>query len=141
MLAFAHGAGWEIYLAMLLVGIGIGFAFAAMANLIVEAVPPEQTGVATGMNTIVRTTGGAIGSQVAAGIITATLLNGVATERGFTIAFAASTGALLVGFAVGLLVPARAPFTRAEPRQEPAAGFDVARVPATGSLPGRSTRS
>ena len=127
---------------MLLMGIGIGFAFAAMANLIVEAVPPEQTGVATGMNTIVRTIGGAIGSQVAAGIVTATLLHDIPTERGFTIAFAASAGALFAGFAVGLLVPGRVPrLTRADPRQEPAAGFDVARVLATGSLPGRSTRS
>jgi hypothetical protein len=83
-----------------------------MANLTVEAVPAEQTGVATGMNTIVRTIGGAIGSQVAAGIVTATAVKGAPTERGFTIAFAASAGALLVGFAVGLLVPARAPVTR-----------------------------
>lgn len=28
-------------------------------NLIVEAVPPEQTAVATGMNTVMRTLGGA----------------------------------------------------------------------------------
>ena len=59
-----------------------------MANLIVEAVPPDQTGVATGMNTIVRTIGGAIGAQIAASILTATATAaGVATERGFTIAF------------------------------------------------------
>ena len=59
-------ARWEIYLASALLGIGVGFAFASMANLIVEAVPPDQTGVATGMNTIVRTIGGAIGAEVAA---------------------------------------------------------------------------
>ena len=52
------GLRWEIYLASMLVGVGVGFAFATMANLIVEAVPPGQTGVATGMNTIVRTIGG-----------------------------------------------------------------------------------
>ena len=43
ILAFAHGAGWEIYVAMLVLGIGIGFAFASMANLIVEAVSPRET--------------------------------------------------------------------------------------------------
>ena len=69
ILAVAHDSDWQIYLAMAVMGIGIGFAFASMANLIVEAVPAEQTGVATGMNTIVRTIGGAIGSTVAAGII------------------------------------------------------------------------
>ena len=108
VLAFAHGSSWEIYVAMLVLGIGIGFAFASMANLIVEAVAPHQTGVATGMNTIVRTIGGAIGSQVSAGIVTATLaLSGLPSERGFTIAFAASAAALAVAFGVSLLVPAR----------------------------------
>src|SRR5207253_2597436 len=47
MLAFARDAHWEIYLAALLLGAGIGLAFAAMANLIIENVGPEQTGIAT----------------------------------------------------------------------------------------------
>ena len=59
LLAFAHGQRWQIYLATFLLGAGIGLAFAAMANLIVDAVPAEQTGVATGVNTIMRTIGGA----------------------------------------------------------------------------------
>jgi EmrB/QacA subfamily drug resistance transporter len=108
ILAAAHGSDWEIYAAMLILGLGIGFAFASMANLIVEAVPGHQTGVATGMNTIVRTIGGAIGSQVTAGIVAATLAgNGLPTETGFTIAFAASAAALAVGFAVAFAVPTR----------------------------------
>ena len=49
---------------------GIGISFASMANLIVEAVPQHQTGEATGMNTIMRTVGGAFGAQIAATIIT-----------------------------------------------------------------------
>jgi len=109
LLASAHSSGWEIYTAMLILGIGIGFAFASMANLIVEAVPARQTGVATGMNTIVRTIGGAIGSQVAAGIVTATIAaDRLPTEKGFTIAFAASAGALALALLAGLAVPARA---------------------------------
>ncbi|HEY6836080.1 MAG TPA: MFS transporter [Gaiellaceae bacterium] len=108
MLAATHGSDWEIYTAMFLLGTGIGFAFSSMANLIVEAVPDHQTGIATGMNTIVRTIGGAIGSQVTAGIVTATVVaSGLPTETGFTIAFATSAGALALGFFVGLLVPGR----------------------------------
>jgi MFS family permease len=107
ILAVAHDSHWQIYLAMAVMGIGIGFAFASMANLIVEAVPADQTGVATGMNTIVRTIGGAIGTTVAAEIVAATVVNGEATERGFTIAFAASAVALVVAFLAGLAVPAR----------------------------------
>jgi EmrB/QacA subfamily drug resistance transporter len=106
ILAAAHGSDWEIYTAMLVLGIGIGFAFASMANLIVEAVPGHQTGVATGMNTIVRTIGGAIGSQVTAGIVAATVVaNELPGETGFTIAFAASAAALAIGFVVALAVP------------------------------------
>ena len=108
VLAAAHSSDWEIYTAMLVMGIGIGFAFASMANLIVEAVPGNQTGVATGMNTIVRTIGGAIGSQVAAGIVTATLgANRLPTETGFTVAFAASAGALALALVASLAVPGR----------------------------------
>src|SRR5205823_3021227 len=106
LLAAAHTQRFEIYLASLFLGAGIGLAFAALANLIVEAVPAEQTGVATGMNTIMRTIGGAIGAQVAASIIAATVgASGLPAERGFTIAFAISAGALLVSFFAALAVP------------------------------------
>jgi EmrB/QacA subfamily drug resistance transporter len=107
LLAGAHGSSWEIYTAMLVMGVGIGFAFGSMANLIIESVPAHQTGVATGMNTIVRSIGGAIGSQVSAGIVTATLASdGLPTERGFTLAFVVAAAALAVGVVVALRVPA-----------------------------------
>jgi len=118
LLAFAHSADWQIYLAMFILGTGIGLAFASMANLIVEAVPSSQTGVATGMNTIVRTIGGAVGSQVAAGIVAATATAaGASTERGFTLAFAVSAVALVIGVVVALAVPHRQA-VRAEPVSE-----------------------
>jgi EmrB/QacA subfamily drug resistance transporter len=121
LLTVAHSRRFEIYVAMLVMGIGIGFAFSSMANLIVEAVPAVQTGVATGMNTIVRSIGGAIGSQVSAGIVTATLAaNGQPTERGFTIAFAAAAIALLIGFFVALLVPRPVREASSEPLAEAA---------------------
>jgi EmrB/QacA subfamily drug resistance transporter len=118
LLAAAHTQRWEIYLASVFLGAGIGLAFAAMANLIVEAVPPGQTGVATGMNTIMRTIGGAIGGQVAASIIAGTVeASGVPAERGFTIAFAISAVGLFVSFLSALAVPRRpvAPVTAREP--------------------------
>jgi MFS family permease len=117
LLAAAHARASEIYTAMLVMG--IGFAFGSMANLIVESVPPEQTGVATGMNTIVRTIGGAIGSQVAASIIAATLaVNGLPSERGFTIAFAVSGAALALAAVITLLIPSRTTVTAVSPWRE-----------------------
>jgi hypothetical protein len=80
-----------------------------MANLIVASVPAEQTGVASGMNTIMRTIGGALGSQVIASILTASVLasTGLPSEQGFTVAFWLAAGASLVATAVALIIPGR----------------------------------
>ena len=90
-------------------GVGIGLAFASMANLIVEAVRPEQTGVATGMNTIMRSIGGAIGGQISASLLASSLsAAGLPTDRAFTFAFLASAGALVLALVAALLIPRRA---------------------------------
>ena len=106
VLAFAHGQRWEIYAGTLLLGAGIGLAFAAMANLIVDAVPPGQTGVATGMNTIMRTIGGALGAEIAVSILAGSpLRDGEPSGRGYTLAFALSAVSLVVAAGASLLVP------------------------------------
>ena len=70
-------------------GLGVGFAYASMANLIIEAVPQTQTGAASGINTIMRTIGGTLGGQIAASLIAAHLATtGLPKEAGFTAAFA-----------------------------------------------------
>jgi EmrB/QacA subfamily drug resistance transporter len=108
LLAVAHSRRFEIYLATCLLGVGIGLAFSAMANLIVEAVPREQTGVASGMNTIMRTIGGALGSQAAASVVASSAVQGgLPTVDGFTAAFALSAVAMLAAFAAAVAVPAR----------------------------------
>jgi MFS family permease len=101
---------WEVYVASLLLGVGIGFAFASLANLIVEAVPRDQTGVASGMNTIVRTIGGAIGAQVAVSILAAhALADGYPSEEGYTITFGVCCLVMVAGVLAALLVPGRRP--------------------------------
>ncbi len=110
LLALAHSAHWQIYLASLLLGTGVGFAFASMANLIVEAVRPDQTGVATGMNAVMRTIGGAIGGQVAASILSASLLaDGMPKEQGYTLSFTIMALALAAGVVASLAVPGGKP--------------------------------
>src|SRR5262249_43909518 len=80
--------------------------FASLANLIVESVPRDQTGVATGMNTIVRTIGGAIGAQVAVSILsTHTLADGYPSEQGYTITFAVCCLVMVGAVLASLLVP------------------------------------
>ncbi len=110
LLALAHSEHWQVYLAALLLGVGVGFAFASMANLIVEAVRPDQTGVATGMNTVMRTIGGALGGQVAASILAASLLaDGLPNERGYTLSFVIMAAALAAGVVASLAVPGGRP--------------------------------
>jgi EmrB/QacA subfamily drug resistance transporter len=105
-LAAAHDQRWEFYVGAALLGIGIGLAFASLANLIVEAVPPEQTGVATGMNTVMRSLGGSVGSQIGASVIAATVVgNALPTEHGFTVAFVVAACACALAAVASLAVP------------------------------------
>jgi predicted MFS family arabinose efflux permease len=79
-----------------------------MANLIVQAVRPDQTGVASGMNTIVRTIGGAIGAEVAASILAANVLaSGYPDKHGYTVTFALCAAVMGVGVLASLAVPGR----------------------------------
>jgi EmrB/QacA subfamily drug resistance transporter len=111
---------WEFYLASTLLGLGIGLAFAAMANLIVENVRQHQTGVATGMNTVMRTLGGAFGGQVAATLLADSIGTGrLPTDHGYGLAFAMCALALLAGVLVGLVIPNR-DRGRLEPAAQPA---------------------
>ena len=107
LLAVSQGK-WQLLVASALMGIGIGLAFSALGNLIVEAVDPHQTGAAGGMNTVMRTIGGAFGGQLAATLIAAhTLANGDPALAGFADAFALAAGFLAVCTVAALLVPRR----------------------------------
>src|SRR4051795_4308256 len=98
----------EIYVAAGLLGIGIGLSFSAMANLIVQNVRQEQTGVATGMNAVTRTLGGAFGGQVAATLLAGSLgASGLPTSTGFTLSFLMCLIALVGAFGLAVAVPRR----------------------------------
>lgn len=106
ILAVSHAQPWQLLVAVTLVGVGIGLAFAAMANAIVAAVPPTQTGVATSVNTIVRTVGGSLGSAILAGLLAAGVtVNGTPTDSAFTQGFWLSAAVLVVGLVAALLLP------------------------------------
>ena len=105
LLVTGRSQEWEIYVAAGLLGIGIGLSFSAMANLIVENVRQEQTGVATGMNAVTRTLGGAFGGQLAATLLAnnvsaAGTPTSAAFELSFVMCLVAVAGAL--GFAVAV---------------------------------------
>jgi EmrB/QacA subfamily drug resistance transporter len=98
----------DIYVAAGLLGIGIGLSFSAMANLIVQNVRAEQTGVATGMNAVTRTLGGAFGGQLAATLLASNLdAGGIPTSSGFTLSFLMCLFALAGALGFSFVVPKR----------------------------------
>lgn len=89
-LTFWHDAQWQIAVVAGLFGLGIGLAFASMANLVVGSVPPEQTGAATGMNANIRTIGGSIGAALTSVLVTGRLQpSGLPYASGYTHGWAA----------------------------------------------------
>ena len=106
-LAAVHAHPYDMLISAALLGIGIGLAFAALGNLVVEAVRPEQTGVAGGMNTVMRTIGGALGGQLAATFIAGHTHHGLPASTGFTDTFLMATAFLVVCALAALLVPGR----------------------------------
>ncbi|MEO3754257.1 MFS transporter [Streptomyces sp. B6B3] len=130
--AVAHEHAWAIYTGSAVLGVGVGFSFAALVNLVVSAVDPRQTGEATGINSIMRTIGGSLGAQISATIIASDTLPGTAVpvESGYTTAFWMSTIALGVATATVLAGPGR-------PRR-PAAAADKGDP---GNDPAQPTRS
>jgi EmrB/QacA subfamily drug resistance transporter len=109
LLTVAHDHQWQIVLAMVLQGVGFGMAFAAMSNLIVQGVPAEQTGVASGMNANIRTIGGSIGAAIMSSIVTSTAhAGGLPRQAGYTHGFALLTGAAIAAALAAVLVPSAA---------------------------------
>ncbi|MFF4716489.1 MFS transporter [Streptomyces eurythermus] len=122
-----HDARWQIGVVAALFGLGIGLAFASMANLIVGSVPAAQTGAATGMNANIRTIGGSIGAALTSVLVTGRLQpSGLPYASGYTHGWTLLTLLCLAAAAAALLVPAR----RQGPPAEVPATPGVTRAPA-----------
>jgi MFS family permease len=105
LLAVAHDSQVEVLVFTFVMSAGIGLAFAAMPNLILEAVPAHQTGEATGFNALVRSVGSSVGSQVSATILAASAVAGVDTNSGFTNAFAVSSVVAICAAVAAVCIP------------------------------------
>ena len=106
----AHDHVWQLLVETTVLGLAFGLAFAAMSNLIVDAVPQTQTGVASGMNANIRTVGGALGGAVLASVVTAGHRpDGYPVESGYTNGFTV----LAVTSALAALVAVAVPVVKA----------------------------
>ncbi|WP_037495835.1 MFS transporter [Solirubrobacter soli] len=116
--ALFHSSPWEICVGGAFLGVGIGFSFASMANLVVESVPREEVGVATGINTIMRSLGGALGAQLVASLLVGKTIAGSAipAEAAYTDAFIVAAVAAGLAMLAALAIPKT---RRPEPQPAP----------------------
>ncbi|OHV47336.1 MFS transporter [Pseudofrankia sp. BMG5.36] len=133
-----HDHSLLVYVATALFGTGVGLGFSSMSQLVVEAVPAEQTGVASGMNNNIRTIGGSIGTTVTAGIVAGgATSSGVPTEGGYVNAWTV----MAIGFVVAAIVAGLAPRRPARALRIGAPGTSVPPAVARSVAAGGGARS
>ncbi|MCT9819670.1 MFS transporter [Microbacterium sp. W1N] len=102
---------WQLVVANLIIGVGIGFGYAAMPMLIMRSVPQTETGASNGLNALFRS----LGTSTAAAVIAAVLathtieIDGmpVPSASGFQLSFVLGLAAALVALVVALFIPRR----------------------------------
>jgi MFS family permease len=103
-LVVSHAHVTDVLSSMTLLGLGIGLAYSALATMAIEHVDPARTGVASGVNSLVRMLGASISGAVAAAVLaahvppSAVLPSAAGYEVGFGIT--AIGAALAAAFAV-----------------------------------------
>jgi MFS family permease len=108
-LAAFHAEPWQLMLGYAVGAAGVAVAFGAMPKLIADAVSPTETGIATGMNTVVRTVGSVIGAQAAVTLLASETIPGTAipAESGFSTSLWLGAAAALVAALLALAVSPR----------------------------------
>lgn len=109
LLAAFHAEPWQLMLGYAIGAGGVAIAFGAMPKLIADAVSPTETGIATGMNTVVRTVGSVIGSQVAVTLLASQTIGStsIPAESGFSTSLWLGAGAALVAALLALGISSR----------------------------------
>ncbi len=114
------GNAFELIMASVIIGAGVGIAYAAMPALIMGSVPVTETASANGLNSLMRSVGTAVSSAVMAAMLAQlTITVGglpVPSLFGFRATFAVAALAALTGVLLAGLVPK----TRTAPELVPA---------------------
>ncbi|MER6914428.1 MFS transporter [Streptomyces sp. NPDC000594] len=128
VMTVGYGAGivlmsavWHTVLVAVVLGAGIGLAYAALPALITAAVDPSQTGAANGLNALMRSVGTAVSSAVVGMVLarTAIPLDGVPVPgpEGFRISFALAAAAVTAGMILALFLPSPSAARAREPER------------------------
>jgi MFS family permease len=119
-LALTGDAVWQAFVTMALVGLGLGFTFAAMPGLIVSAVPRHETSSAMSFYQVSRYVGFSIGSGLAVTLLRA-FDGDTPGADAYSSTLLVGAGLCLLAAAVAWLVPGR---SLAGPAAADAAGMD-----------------
>ena len=100
---------WHVLVANLLIGVGIGFTFAAMPMIIMRSVPANETGASNGLNALFRSIGTSGASAVMGGVLAAMSIDidGVAvpTRAAFEVCFWLAIAAGVIAMVLSLFIP------------------------------------
>jgi MFS family permease len=106
---FLRDEPWEITLATVFIGAGIGIAYAAMPALIMGAVPITETAAANGLNALMRSMGTSLSSAVVSVVLAHAVVHlgpvVVPSSHGFTLSLLISVVAAGVALLFSLLIP------------------------------------
>jgi MFS family permease len=105
--ALTSTALWQAFVTMGILGIGLGYTFAAMPGLIVSAVPPEETGSAMGFYQVSRFVGFALGSGLAVTFLRAFGDDNVPTLHSYRATEFVAVGVALLTAVIAWWLPGR----------------------------------
>ncbi|MDH3047557.1 MFS transporter [Gordonia alkanivorans] len=79
LMLFTYHSAWGMFFVVATGSTAVAFSYTAIPNLVVEAVPAENTSEANGLNSVVRSTGQGIGTSIASTILVASAVAGSVT--------------------------------------------------------------
>ncbi|MFE4663944.1 MFS transporter [Streptomyces sp. NPDC056716] len=106
--AWLHDAAWQLILVFVLLGAGVGVGLTALYNGILDTVDPAETGAATGINTVARSIGIALGLQISAAVISRSAhgsATGLPTESGYTSSFLVAAAITVLAVPLAWAIP------------------------------------
>lgn len=100
---------WHLLVGNIMIGVGIGFTFAAMPMIIMRSVPAHETGASNGLNALFRSVGTSSASAVMGGILASMSVKigdiAVPTRGAFELCFWLAIAAGIVALVLSLFIP------------------------------------
>ena len=106
LLGLWHHSPTQVAILATFLFMGNALAFAAMPNLVMDAVRQDETGEATGVNVLVRSVGSSLGSQITATILAAGAHgSGLTTDGALTHVFVLAAAVAALAALIACVIP------------------------------------